>query len=267
MNLLEQMEFKSRVAELEAERDRLRAEVKELREKPQTVYSGLGSGNLARIVQAAQDEAKEELERMRAELETERMRLVACGVVAMADTKETAASARNMAPQFRSAECDDVARRVDECIRLREKNEALLAANRDAKVHFDTLKEDFDRLRAGLLACARQAEALKRECSPDPESQQAIRNAQYQAISTAAHIVLGTVCGPDPILGDSELNDLRAENEALRKQVAELSEPVYEFEFLVSRLSGEKMFATASAWLYPGDALGVRRVIAKERQP
>jgi hypothetical protein len=54
---------------------------------------------------------------------------------------------------------------------------------------------DRDRLRAALLNCARQAEALKRDCGMDPESAQAVRNAQYQAISTTAHIALGTIRG------------------------------------------------------------------------
>ena len=57
---------------------------------------------------------------------------------------------------------------------------------------------EFEALRAALLNCARQAEALKRDCSPDPESGQAVRNAKYQAISTTAHIALGTVRGPTP---------------------------------------------------------------------
>lgn len=52
-------------------------------------------------------------------------------------------------------------------------------------------------LRAALLTCARQAEALKRECGMDPESAQAVRNAQYQAISTTAHIALGTIRGAE----------------------------------------------------------------------
>lgn len=52
------------------------------------------------------------------------------------------------------------------------------------------------RLRAALRTCARQAEALKRDCGMDPESAQAIRNAQYQSISTTAHIALGTIKGP-----------------------------------------------------------------------
>ena len=53
-------------------------------------------------------------------------------------------------------------------------------------------------LLAALRQCARQAEALKRECGSDPESAQAVRNGQYQAISTAAHIALGTIKGPRP---------------------------------------------------------------------
>lgn len=57
--------------------------------------------------------------------------------------------------------------------------------------------QERDRLRMALLNCARQAEALKRECGTDPKSAQATRNAQYQAISTAAHIALGTIRGPE----------------------------------------------------------------------
>ena len=53
-----------------------------------------------------------------------------------------------------------------------------------------------ERLQIALLVCARQAEALKRDCSSDPESALAMRNAQYQAISTTAHIALGTIKGP-----------------------------------------------------------------------
>jgi len=55
---------------------------------------------------------------------------------------------------------------------------------------------ELERLRSALLDCARKAEALKRDCTTDPECPQAVRNAQYQAISTAAHIALGTLTGP-----------------------------------------------------------------------
>ena len=63
---------------------------------------------------------------LRSQLETERMRLSACGVVAMSDTPESAARNRNMKPEYMSASCQDVIRRVDECIDLRSR---LAAAN------------------------------------------------------------------------------------------------------------------------------------------
>lgn len=60
----------------------------------------------------------------------------------------------------------------------------------------EQLQVDVGRLRTALLSCAKQAEALKRDCGMDPEGAQAIRNAQYQSISTTAHIALGTIKGP-----------------------------------------------------------------------
>lgn len=63
---------------------------------------------------------------LRAELETERMSLAAVGVVACADTPESAASARLMLPEYHSACLDGVERRVDECIALRAERDALL---------------------------------------------------------------------------------------------------------------------------------------------
>lgn len=55
------------------------------------------------------------------ELEQERMRLAACGVIAMADTPDSAKAAREMHPAYRSASLSDVERRADECIELRAK--------------------------------------------------------------------------------------------------------------------------------------------------
>ena len=67
-----------------------------------------------------------ELDHLRTDCERERMRLAACGVVAMSDTPESAKQARDMHPDYRSASCDDVARRVDECMRLRaERDDAV----------------------------------------------------------------------------------------------------------------------------------------------
>jgi hypothetical protein len=67
---------------------------------------------------------KHELAVAKRELEIERTRLAACGVVARADTPESAAEARHMHEDYRSASCYDVALRVDECMRLRTQLEA-----------------------------------------------------------------------------------------------------------------------------------------------
>ena len=68
------------------------------------------------------DEAAIELLRLNsvhADLERVSMQLVACGVVAMSDTPDSAKKARAMHPDYESVSCDDVKRRVDECIELR----------------------------------------------------------------------------------------------------------------------------------------------------
>jgi hypothetical protein len=62
---------------------------------------------------AAIDAQQNIIDEQWAELEHERMRLAACGVVALSNTPESAARAREMLPEYRSASCDDVARAVD----------------------------------------------------------------------------------------------------------------------------------------------------------
>ena len=64
-------------------------------------------------------------ENLEAELERERIRLAACGVVAMSDTPDSAIEARQMLSEYESASCDDVKRRVDECMALRAERDAL----------------------------------------------------------------------------------------------------------------------------------------------
>lgn len=70
-------------------------------------------------------QACEERDKLRAENERLRMQLVACGVVAMANTQESAAKARDMHPDYMSASCQDVMRAVDSEMALRAENEAL----------------------------------------------------------------------------------------------------------------------------------------------
>lgn len=86
---------------------RLRAELEDALD----VENGAGPTALGMVVA--------ERDALQAELETERIRLAACGVVALANTPDSAAKARDMQPEYRSASCDDVARMVDENMRLR----------------------------------------------------------------------------------------------------------------------------------------------------
>ena len=66
------------------------------------------------------DPRDEELARLREQLEVERIRLAACGVVAMANTPESAAKNRQMKDEYRSGSLDDVIRIVDSEMALRE---------------------------------------------------------------------------------------------------------------------------------------------------
>lgn len=62
------------------------------------------------------------------EIERLEMQLIACGVVSMANTPDSAAKAREMHPDYMSVACRDVMRAVDREIALRAQRDALLAA-------------------------------------------------------------------------------------------------------------------------------------------
>lgn len=68
------------------------------------------------------------------ELERERMRLAACGVVAMANTPASAAEMRAVQAEYRSASLDDVARAVDRQIEYRLALVEALGQIRNAQV-------------------------------------------------------------------------------------------------------------------------------------
>ena len=67
---------------------------------------------------------RRERDELREELERERMRLAACGVVADANTPESAKKWRNMRDEYRSASCYGVARAVDREMWLRREMDA-----------------------------------------------------------------------------------------------------------------------------------------------
>ena len=62
---------------------------------------------------------------LEAECERLRMQLAACGVVALANTPESAAQARQMHPDYMSASCSDVANAVDREMTLRQQRDKL----------------------------------------------------------------------------------------------------------------------------------------------
>jgi hypothetical protein len=67
----------------------------------------------------AMDPVDDRIAELEAELERERLRLAACGVVAMADTPESASKARDIHQDLWSASLDDVIRQIDALMALR----------------------------------------------------------------------------------------------------------------------------------------------------
>lgn len=97
--------------------------------KPEIINNGFGQYIL-----------KEKYDEVQKELERERIRLAACGVVALSNTPESAEKARQMNDEYRSASCEYVMRAVDKQMELqRERDE--LAAIVDAYIaHFDDIE-------------------------------------------------------------------------------------------------------------------------------
>lgn len=99
------------------------------------------------------------LSRAEAELERERMRLAACGVVAMSNTPETAAKARDMHADYRSASCDDVAKAVDREMSLRAERDLLAAEVRLTRKLFSIGRADVPgRPTTGMLTMDKASE-------------------------------------------------------------------------------------------------------------
>lgn len=77
------------------------------------------------------DVITQERDEARADLETERLRLAACGVVAMANTPESAARVRDILPVHFSASLHSVMGAVDREMELRAEVERLRKANEE----------------------------------------------------------------------------------------------------------------------------------------
>ena len=125
---------------LRAENATLQTEIAELRIRMNAYQQAWNSDELEKSLSVENAALKEQVAHLQilerqlakkdAELKTERIRLAACGVVALANTPDSAAKAREMLPEYRSASCDDVARTVDREMALREQL-ATVTAQRD----------------------------------------------------------------------------------------------------------------------------------------
>ena len=100
--------------------------------------------------------------RLEHELETERMRLAACGVIAMANTVDSAAKARDMLPEYWSASAQDCASAVDREMDYRSR---LVVAERER----DELRKDAARYQfiRALENDAVAVQLVKSECDVD----------------------------------------------------------------------------------------------------
>ena len=114
---------------------------KELHQLWQELYifhDGPTSGDVAEIARAvlarwgcpAIEPVDDRIAELEAELEAERLRLAACGVVAMADTPESASKARDIHMDYWSASLGDVIRQVDALMALRSAIEPVPVAER-----------------------------------------------------------------------------------------------------------------------------------------
>ena len=84
-------------------------------------YHHDGINPYKRVCRAAEllQQREVDIQSLEQELETERLRLAVCGVIAMSDTPESAARNRACHPEYWSASADDITRQIDELMRLR----------------------------------------------------------------------------------------------------------------------------------------------------
>ena len=95
-----------------------------------------------------------------AENERLRMQLTACGVVAMANTPETAAKARNMHAEYKSASCADVARAVDREMTLRAELDSTMRLLDAEQRHSESMRNKVSAAEAELATAKNDALAL-----------------------------------------------------------------------------------------------------------
>ena len=95
-----------------------------------------------------------QIQELEQQLETERMRVVACGIIATSDTPFSAAKNRNCHPDYWSASADDIARQIDELMRLRAQQTPVPVSERLPEPNTKVLAHYFNALGNGRTICA-----------------------------------------------------------------------------------------------------------------
>jgi len=101
--------------------------------------------------------AEQENAALREELETERMKLVACGVAAMSNTESTRAQRIGRDNPYWSASYGDVCAAVDREIALREDVKRLCVEIKEQDTEIERLEAERDELNEGLHAAQQNA--------------------------------------------------------------------------------------------------------------
>ena len=105
---------------------------------------------------------------LEAELERERMRIAACGVVAGANTRDSAAKVRQISPEYRSALLCDVERAVDREMAERERREAAEAELADKRGRREDIRANERRALRERLICAALTGLMRQTTAPEP---------------------------------------------------------------------------------------------------
>jgi hypothetical protein len=148
----------STAKDLVAELDKYKAGVRRLWE---ILESAAVRSPVDQTIADALSELVAERNQLRDELERERLRLAACGVVAMSNTRETAERNRECHKSYKSASFNDVCAAVDREMALRERVEELesheaklLGVNYDLRIRLQANPPAASDLRNDLICAA-----------------------------------------------------------------------------------------------------------------
>lgn len=148
------------------------------------------------------------------QLEVERMRLAACGVIAMSNTAESASKARQMRPEYWSASAEDCANAVDREMALQERIRKLsethamelrayeaTVANLEQRIRELEAQREPDELRANLIVGCDEITSLCRHLrlgGCDSSDLSGLEEGLSHAIDVAYEMISMLAAAPAP---------------------------------------------------------------------